>query len=133
METMVEFESNLFIPFLPEESQVNPQVYGAELTYWLSKKLAEKGVVTTYPNNEDWGWFIEHITDSGDEYWLCCSNTEGAHNKWMCFLDPKAKKLFGRDKAKLENATPLLSALQSVLNEEPGITNIVWREEKVGA
>lgn len=133
MEISVEFESDLFIPFLPEDSQVNPQVYGAELTYWLSKKLAEKGVITTYPNNEDWGWFIEYFTDTDDEYWLCCSNIEGVNNKWLCYLNPKAKKLFGRDKAKSENAKPLLDALKSVLSEEPRITNIVWSEEKYGA
>ena len=132
MEISVEFESDLFIPFLPEDSQVNPQVYGAELTYWLSKKLAEKGVVTTYPNNEDWGWFIEYFTDTDDEYWLCCSNIEGANNKWLCYLNPKAKKLFGRDKAKPQNAKPLLDALKSVLSEEPRIINIVWSEEKYG-
>ena len=68
MEISVEFESDLFIPFLQEDSHVNPQVYGAELSYFLSKKLVEKGVITTYPNNEDWGWFIEYFTVTDDEY-----------------------------------------------------------------
>lgn len=132
MDLSVEFESELFVPFLPEDSQVNPQVYGAELTYWLARKLAEKGVVTTYPNNEDWGWFIEYFTDQGDEYWLCCSNAEGANNKWFYYLNPKAKKLFGRDKAKPENAKSLMDALKSVLQEEQGIRNIIWSEEQFG-
>jgi len=36
---IAEFSSELFRPFLPEESQVNPEVYGAELAYWLARKL----------------------------------------------------------------------------------------------
>ncbi|MGR8978739.1 MAG: hypothetical protein ACU84H_01430 [Gammaproteobacteria bacterium] len=133
MEISVAFNSELFKPFLPEDSQVNPQVYGAELTFWLSKQLAAKGVVTSYPNYEDWGWFIEYITDSGDEFWLCCGNREGADNQWLCYLNPKAKSLFGRNKAKVENAKPLLDALRAVLDETPEITNIIWGEEDFGA
>lgn len=63
MDTCVDFESRLFAPFLSEEGQVNPQVYGAELAWWLSRELAQEGVETSYPNSEDWGWFIEYIVD----------------------------------------------------------------------
>ncbi|WP_413701987.1 hypothetical protein ACLKMH_10950 [Psychromonas sp. KJ10-10] len=57
MKNTVTFKSDLFKPFLPEDSQVNPEVYGAELAYWLSKKLAEKNIITSYPESEDWGGF----------------------------------------------------------------------------
>lgn len=133
MEISVAFDSELFKPFLPEDSQVNPQVYGAELAFWLAKQLAVKGVVTSYPNYEDWGWFIEYITDSNDEYWLCCGNREGADNQWLCYLNPKAKGLFGRYKARVENAKPLLDALRAVLDETQDITNIIWGEDEFGA
>ena len=66
MKMCVNFKSDLFKPFLPEESQVNPGRYGAELTYWLSRKLSEKGIITSYPEYEDWGWFIEFTTEEGD-------------------------------------------------------------------
>ena len=133
MKTSVEFDSELFKPFLPEESQVNPRVYGAELAFWLSRQLAARGVVTSYPNFEDWGWFIEYITDSGDEYWLCCGNREGEDNKWLCFLNAKAKSLFGRNKAKAENAKLLLDTLKHLLDETPEITSIKWAAEEYGA
>ena len=54
---IVEFKSSRFVPVLPEDCQVNPGVYGAELAFWLSQALAKAGVATSYPNNEDWGWF----------------------------------------------------------------------------
>ena len=116
LETSVDFRSDLFKPFLPEESQVNPNVYGAELTYWLSQKLAEKSVITTYPEYEDWGWFIEYFVDD-NEYRLCCSNSDEAGGKWYCYLRPMAKSLFGRNKAPLELAAPLLTAIKEILNE----------------
>jgi hypothetical protein len=33
MESTVEFDSELFSPYLPDEYQVNPHCYGAELAY----------------------------------------------------------------------------------------------------
>lgn len=126
MRTEVTFDSSRFRPVLPEESQVNPGRYGAELAYWLCMELAKYGVVTSYPNYEDWGWFIEFITDAGDEYWLCCSNVDGVDDRWVCFLNPKSTGLFGRKIAAVKNAEPLLTALESLLNSEPSVSNIQW-------
>lgn len=126
MRTEVTFDSNRFRPVLPEESQVNPGRYGAELAYWLCTELAKNGVITSYPNYEDWGWFIEFITDAGDEYWLCCSNVDGVDDRWVCFLNPKSKGLFGRKIAAVKNAEPLVAALESLLESEPSVSNIHW-------
>jgi hypothetical protein len=128
METGVDFTSEKFKPFLPEDSQVNPHVYGAELAYWLSEKLAEKKVITTYPNNEDWGWFIEFFVDD-NEYWLCCSNSDEQGKEWRCFLRPHAKSMFGRNKAHISHAEPLLLALRELLEETPEISNIKWSND----
>ena len=57
----IEFSTDKFLPYLPEESQQNPGAYGFELAHWLSRQLAERGVITGYPVGEDWGWFIEFI------------------------------------------------------------------------
>lgn len=126
METSVDFDSKMFSPFLPDEAQVNPEVYGAELAFWLSRQLAQRGTPTSYPQYEDWGWFIEYTTGDDYEYWLCCANTDGAQDKWRCYLQPKAKSLFGRNKAPAEGAETLMHALRSVLKEEPGISNVTW-------
>jgi hypothetical protein len=127
METNVDFDSQMFSPFLPDDAQVNPGVYGAELAFWLSQQLAQRGRPTSYPQYEDWGWFIEYTTEENDEYWLCCTNKDGAHNKWRCYLEPKAKSFFGRNKASVEGARPLLHALRDVLTEEHGISNVTWK------
>lgn len=97
MNTSVEFESDLFVPFLPDESQVNPGIYGAELAFWLSRKLSGHDIVTTYPASEDWGWFLEYFVD-GYEYTLCCSNIGDVPLRWRCFLRSQSLGLFSRKK-----------------------------------
>ena len=126
METSVDFSSKLFSPYLPEEAQVNPGVFAAELAFWLSRQLARHGVTTSYPNSEDWGWFIEYLTDDGNEYWLCCANRYGAEDQWRCYLEPKSKGLFGRNTAPVEGARLLVQALRDVLAGEPGINDVTW-------
>ena len=128
MKTSVDFNSELFRPFLPEEAQVNPQVYGAELAYWLSHQLALKGIATSYPNYEDWGWFLEYV-NVDDEYWLCCGNSDEEGNEWRCFLRPLSKGFFGRKKAPVSHAAPLLNALRELLEECGGISRIRWSND----
>lgn len=100
----IEFSSADFLPYLPEDSQENPGVYGFELAHWLSRALAERGVVTSYPLGEDWGWLLEYI-DGDIEVTIGCSSMadegEGYTGKaipWSVFLRPhrSSKKLFGR-------------------------------------
>ena len=126
MKTIATFTSDRFKPFLPDDSQVNPQCYGAELAWWLSRKLAESGVVTSYPEYEDWGWFIEYITADGDEFWLCCGNVDGSDNRWHLFLDPKGKGLFGRRRAAVASAQALIDALRALLSEDRVIVDLEW-------
>jgi hypothetical protein len=128
MDTSVTFNSDLFHPHLADEAQVNPGVHGAELAWWLGKELAKKGVAASYPESADWGWFIEYNVDD-NEYSLCCGNVENRSNEWHIYLDPHAKSMFGRNKAKIENAHLLISALKELLYENTEITNVVWSGE----
>jgi hypothetical protein len=124
----VTFTSERFRPVLPEDAQVNPGRYGAELAFWLCTELARDGVTTSYPNFEDWGWFIEYIVDE-DEYWLCCGNEDGMDDRWRCFLRPLGRGLLGRNRAPVERARPLLEALARVLEREPSVRDVVWSDD----
>jgi hypothetical protein len=125
MHTSVEFDSDMFHPYLPDEAQVNPAVYGFELTLWFSQQLAQRGVVTSYPQSEDWGWYLDYLTGDGYEYMWCCANQEGSSGKWQCSLQPQKTSLFG-PRAPLEAASALLLALRELLAQETGITNLLW-------
>lgn len=126
MDTSVDFESSLFAPFLPDEAQINPGVFGAELAFWLARQLSRHGVTTSYPFAEDWGWLLEYTTEDDKQYVLCCANRDGAHDKWRCYVQPSARGFFRRPKAPAHGARALMGALREVLAEEPGIRKVAW-------
>ena len=124
------FRSGRFAPVLPEECQVNPGCYGAELAYWLCVRLAERGVVTSYPDAEDWGWLLGYATDAGDEFALHCGNMDGTDDEWVLALRRFGRKLFGRDKPPFAHAEPLIFALREILEAEDTITALDWQYSK---
>lgn len=91
----IEFSSAEFLPYLPEACQANPGVYGFELALWLSRALAERGLVTSYPLGEDWGWFIEYV-EGETEITIGCSSVaeegegyQGQPITWGIFVKPQ--------------------------------------------
>jgi hypothetical protein len=91
----IEFTSAEFLPVLPEVCQGNPGVYGFELAWWLAQSLAARGVVTSYPQGEDWGWFIEHVSSADVEFTIGCSSMsedgagyEKTPIQWSIFIRP---------------------------------------------
>jgi hypothetical protein len=86
----IEFDSDRFLPFLPEVYQSNPGVYGFELSVWVARTLASCDLGTTYPLQEDWGWLL-HYGD--DEILIGCASVcgegegyEGRPITWSIFV-----------------------------------------------
>lgn len=91
----IEFSSSEFLPLLPEECQGNPGVYGFELAWWLAQALAARGVITSYPLGEDWGWLIEHTSPEEIEFTIGCASMSeegqgyaGMALEWSVFIRP---------------------------------------------
>ena len=126
LQDIAQFRSARFAPLLPDDSQVNPGVYGAELAFWLCGELARRGVVTSYPESEDWGWYIEYTAESGAEFAVHCGNVQGEANQWLLSLRRFGRKLFGRDKPSFSLAAPLVSQIREVLGDEPSISDLEW-------
>lgn len=121
----IEFSSSKFLPYLPEECQTNPGVYGFELAYWLSQVLLKRGIVTSYPVSEDWGWLIEYL-DGDAEITLGCSSVadegEGYRNQpiiWRIFIRQQLS-LLQRLKGRSESAMvkELSQAVRAALEAE---------------
>ena len=91
---MLVFQSPLFAPYLPDDAQVNPNVLGFELAHWLSRELAAAGTMTSYPNYEDWGWYLD-FADGDVEYMICCSGSaeDGGAFEWRVYVETP-KKMF---------------------------------------
>ena len=91
----IQFTTDKFLPILPEECQTNPGAYGFELALWLAQELLGKGIVTSYPQSEDWGWFIEFTDEAETEIQIGCrsmaSHGDGYEAKpieWSVFIKP---------------------------------------------
>ncbi len=123
---IAEFSSSEFAPALPEECQVNPEVYGAELASWLCQALAKAGVTTSYPQSEDWGWYIEYQSGAGSEFAVHCGNVDGSDSRWLLSLRRFGRKMFGRDKPPLSDAATLINAIKSCLDAHDSITDLDW-------
>jgi hypothetical protein len=123
---IAEFVSVKFEPILPEHCQVNPRVYGAELAYWLCPELAKSGIAASYPQNEDWGWYIEFITESGSEFAVHIGNVFGTKDRWLISLRRYGRKIFGRKKPSISEAESLLSGIKQILESEPSISDLKW-------
>jgi hypothetical protein len=126
---LAQFTSDSLSPILPEECQVNPQVYGAELAFWLCTELAKHGIVTSYPSEEDWGWFIEYSLPNGSEFAIHCSNVDGKKNLWMLSLRRYAKKMFGRNKPSFEEADDLIKGIRLLLEKSSQVSDLKWMYE----
>jgi hypothetical protein len=122
---IVEFTSAKFSPVLPDESQGNPGRYGAELAFWLCIELGRRGLMTSYPAFEDWGWYLEYNISSG-EFAVLCGNVDGSNDRWLLSLRRYGRKLFGRDKPPFDSAEALVTALRKFLAEESSIKDLNW-------
>jgi hypothetical protein len=87
------FSSAKFLPTLPEACQAGPGAYGFELALWLAQGLCRHGVVTGYPNVEEWGWCLECEPADGLSFMIgCCSECragagyQGAAVGWSVFV-----------------------------------------------
>lgn len=91
---MAVFKSDRFRPFLPDDRQVNPNVLGFELATWLSQSLAKNKIVTSYPSEEDWGWYLI-FPDGEAQYQICCSGSEDKPGEfeWRVFVSPVKRLL----------------------------------------
>lgn len=123
---IAEFRSAAFEPALSEDCQVNPQVYGAELAFWLCTTLAASGVMTSYPSWEDWGWYIDYGTTSGFEFAVHCGNVDGSRDRWLLSLRRFRRGFPLRRMPAFSEAEPLIRTLETTLRKEPSISELNW-------
>ena len=126
MRDIAAFRSGRFKPILPDTCQVNPRRYGAELAFWLAGKLAQQGVVTSYPVAEDWGWMLSFDAGQGVVFHILCGNIDGSDEHWGLSLGRKGTGWFGRAAASFEAAQPLVNAIRFVLHAAVPSQDIDW-------
>ncbi|WP_435007251.1 hypothetical protein P12x_004593 [Tundrisphaera lichenicola] len=125
------FRSVRFNPVLPEECQVNPGHYGAELAFWLCTRLySEHRIVTSYPDDDDLWWMLGYSSEDGYEFAIQCSNIYGQNDCWMISLRRYGRGFFRGGKPSFGRAGSLIAALRALLEAEEGISELEWLWEE---
>lgn len=123
---ILRFSTSLFRPFLPDARQVNPNVLGYELAHWLARELAQREIFTSYPQSEDWGWFLEYEL-GGQPALICCSGSaEDDAHEWTVFI-MKPKRLFKKSSTTHAEESAILTEIAELLQ---GAQITVQREEE---
>jgi len=127
MRTHVEFRSDKFPPYVGEEDQVNPNIWGKRLAEYLEITLRKQGIETEEIYSEDWGWSVP-IKNDEFTMWIGCGHYQEYENGYLCFVEPSKptirkwfKKIDIRDR--IENVT---NALNSILTSDPEIHGVRW-------
>jgi hypothetical protein len=124
---IAEFRSAQFVPVLPEDCQVNPGRYGAELAFWLCTRLYQQSeVATSYPEFEDWGWLLTYVTEAGEEFALHCGNIDDARDRWLISLRRFGRNMFGGNKPDFSKALPMINAVRKALETDTSVSDLKW-------
>jgi hypothetical protein len=122
------FRTSLFNLSKVHEHFINPCCFGEDLADWFGDRLTPKGVQTSTPYQEDWGWELP-VKLGADSYYLCMSgnadrpgNNEG---EWRIIVQKRRsiwERLTGRGKITVDD--PLLKLLEQILSREPNVTKV---------
>ena len=132
MRNTVNFRSSLFENKEPKPHFINPCCFGEDLVSWLLRGLQGTSLSLGDSVQEDYGWgfWVE-----GD-YWVAVGvmdDSIGVENpQWVVAVDYDAglnvwKRLFGKADSPLQ--LKICEAINSVLRDEPKVTEISWCNE----
>lgn len=124
------FETNRFNLSKVGEHFINPCCFGEDAAAWLRGRLAERGIESASPGQEDWGWYLQ-AKHSGESYILGINgNTsenvaEENEGKWRIIVKRDRSiwgRITGKGRIALDDAMVLL--IERILRAEPDFRNI---------
>lgn len=130
MHTTVHFQSRKFRSYNNEDEGPNENIWGKRLAEYLATNLEQRGYKVRDTYAEDWGWAVELVHEPF-RLWLGCSNLDEEPNGHRIFIEP-SKPVARVGLFKKVETTPatekLAQALESILKEDPDISDINWVE-----
>ena len=124
------FETNRFDLSEVKAHFTNPCCFGEDLATWLRRKLLEKGIEMTEPDQEDWGWYIEG-NYKGSGYFVGVggnaneSREEKNQGEWRIMIEKRRsvwEKLAGKNE--MSEADEMMRVVRKILSMEPDFKNV---------
>jgi hypothetical protein len=81
----------------------------------------------SYPQEEDWGWFLAYGNDAGSEFAVECCNVDKSKEGWRLTLRRYGRKPFGFDKPPWSHATVLVGHIKRILLDDEAFSDMNWR------
>ena len=124
------FKANRFNLSKVGEDFINPCCFGEDLANWLRLRLGEKNIEAAQPYQEDWGWELP-VAYGRDSYFLGMSGNADAPGtasdlgEWRIIVD-KRRSIWQRlaSKGQIAADDTLVAEIESILSNQPGITNL---------
>ncbi|MFT7042847.1 MAG: hypothetical protein ACJAW7_001605 [Candidatus Azotimanducaceae bacterium] len=132
MALLITLTTSRFDPSQEPENDINP-IAGHSLLVWLREEILGDGCETTEPATEDWGWYIDALTDFDQYmigsicYWEKGDSIDGPL-EWMLQIHKNRTlkdKLLGRNK--LDPDDPFFGRILAALNAEGSFLDVQWQ------
>jgi len=111
------------------EHFINPCCFGEDLAAWLQNKLADRGVLSSEPGQEDWGWYLR-AKRGDDSYLLAVSGnsdkgTNQDYGEWRIIV-VKKRSIWDRikGKGKIADHDQMLEIIEEILRAEPDFVGV---------
>jgi hypothetical protein len=122
------FKTARFNLIVVKDHFINPCCFGEDLAVWLRDKLVEKGVKSSAPSQEDWGWYL-NVNYFQDSYFLGMSGNAdqqgGDKGEWRIIVKKKRSLwqwLSGKGKILEDDC--MLRLIEEILTAEPDFREI---------
>jgi hypothetical protein len=118
------FKSTLFEIEPGEDDEINPGIYGRQVSTWLRQQLDSRGYATEDIIHEDWGRCLM-LQRSPFALWVGVSSEgEGDDLSWHCFAVTEGglkMRLFGKKNEIEITREKLAASLREILESETAI------------
>lgn len=126
MQEIMSFDTKYFPPAIPDECQPNPGVIGFEVCWYFIQELAKRGVITDYPQADDWAWYFTYGIDTVPYFNVYIRSPFEDDAKWTFILEPIVQGMFKKYGPPKGAEIRVLSAMKEIVEENSCFQNVVW-------
>jgi hypothetical protein len=103
---------------------INECCYGDDLAKWMIGRLRERGIETSEPGQEDFGWYFDFLVAG---VWHCCVLGAEHEGEWHLWLE-RSRRFFGSilGLRKVGITPAAVEAIRDVLTGAPEIQDLRW-------